>query len=193
MWFDRIAKPSGALPEPDMGGALQRCVSLGALGRGLVLATSLGTGGCGAVMNAIPDPSSARLPDKSTFFPTGITSYTRPISAEGPVAAADLVDGQGRCAGAPSGGAALAGVSLEMTECEVVRTLGPPQSTEIGTRPPGERSAVLTYMSGDHAGIYRFASGRLITIDRAGESSPPPPVAKKPSAKRVKPAQSAGQ
>jgi hypothetical protein len=172
-----------------MGGAMQRIGSLGTLARGLALAAGLGTAGCGALMNSMPDTSSFRLPDKSTFFPTGITSYTRPISAEGPVGPADLVDGQGRCAGTTS---AAGGVSLEMTECEVVRALGPPQNAQIGSRPSGERTAVLTYTTGERAGIYRFAGGRLITIERGSEQAPSP-VTKKPPLKKPKAAQNTGQ
>jgi hypothetical protein len=174
-----------------MGGALQRIGSLGALARGLALGAGLGSAGCASLLNSVPDPSSFRLPDKSTFFPTGVTSYTRPISAEGPVGPTDMVDNQGRCAGAPSA-PATGGVSLEMTECEVVRALGPPQNAQIGSRPRGERTAVLTYTSGEYAGIYRFAGGRLITIERGSEAAPPS-AAKKPPPKKPKAAQSAGQ
>jgi len=171
----------------------ERISGLEALGRGIVLALALGTTGCASFLNALPDPASFHLPDKSTFFPTGISSYTRPVSAEGAVGAADLADSQGRCAGAagadPSAAAVGAkGVSLEMSECEVVRTLGTPQSAEIGAQ-GGERIARLTYATGEHAGIYRFASGRLVSIERGAQPLPPPSTAtaKKPPPKKPKP------
>ena len=164
------------------------------IGRGMVLvAVAVGITGCASFLNALPDPSSFHLPDKSTFFPTGISSYTRPVSAEGPVASAELVDGQGRCAGAAAtdpSGAAIGGkgVSLEMSECEVVRTLGTPQSAEIGAQ-GRERVAHLTYTTGEHAGIYRFASGRLVSVERGAQPLPPPSTAtaKKPPPKKPKP------
>ena len=166
-----------------------------ALGRGMVLAAvALGTSGCAGFLNSLPDPGTFHLPDKSTFFPTGISSYTRPVSVEGPVAPAELVDGQGRCVGAaaapvdPSGAAiGSKGVSLEMSECEVVRTLGAPQSADIGAQ-GRERIARLTYTTGEHAGIYRFASGRLVSIERGAQPLPPLPTAtaKKPPPKKPK-------
>jgi hypothetical protein len=163
----------------------------GALGRGVVLVMALGTTGCATILNTLPDPGTFHLPDKSTFFPTGISSYTRPVSAEGSVAPAELVDGQGRCVGAvdPSSAAVGAkGVSLEMSECEVVRTLGTPQSAEIGAQ-GGERIARLSYTAGEHAGIYRFASGRLVSIEQGAQPLPPPSsaTAKKPPPKKPKP------
>jgi hypothetical protein len=158
-------------------------------------AVALGTSGCAGFLNALPDPGTFHLPDKSTFFPTGISSYTRPVSAEGPAGPAELVDGQGRCVGAaaaqaaPSGAAiGSKGVSLEMSECEVVRTLGAPQSADIGAQ-GRERIARLSYTTGEHAGIYRFASGRLVSIERGAQPLPPPPTAtaKKPPPKKPKP------
>jgi hypothetical protein len=177
--------------EPGMAGIWQGLRD--ALGRGVVLAMALGTTGCATVLNTLPDPGTFHLPDKSTFFPTGISSYTRPVSAEGSIAPAELVDAQGRCVGAsavdPSSAAVGAkGVSLEMSECEVVRTLGTPQSAEIGGQ-GGERIALLSYTTGEHAGIYRFASGRLVSIEQGAQPLPPPSsaTAKKPPPRKPKP------
>jgi hypothetical protein len=189
----------GRFEGPSMGRALRRISGLEALGRGVALAVvALGTAGCAAIQNAMPDPGLFHLPDRSTFFPTGVSSYTRPVSASGPVGPADLVDGQGRCAGQPSMAGSSGrppvgsrGVSLEMTECEVVRALGQPQSAEFGAQ-SGERTAVLTYVTGERAGIYRFSGGRLLSIERGAEPLPPPPVAKKPPPRKPKPQQGAG-
>ncbi|HLH95772.1 MAG TPA: hypothetical protein VKW08_11730 [Xanthobacteraceae bacterium] len=101
-----------------------------------------------------------------------------------PVTAADFVDPQGHCAGADAS-AARGGIALEMTECEVVNRAGPPGNVEIGTNERGERSVTLTYTSGPRPGIYRFAAGRLYSIERGEEPPPEPAKAKKPPAKKA--------
>ena len=157
------------------------------LRRGAVIAAlALATGACASIQNMMPDLSSFRLPDRSSFVPTNATAFARSVSADGPVGPGDLVNGQGLCAGAVPGSSDTRGVSLEMTECEVVRTLGQPQSVEISPR-PGRRVATLTYTTGERAGIYQFTDGRLASVERGNEPPPPPPVAKKPSAKKPKP------
>jgi len=158
------------------------------LRRGAVIAAlALATGACASIQNMMPDPASFRLPDRSTFVPTNVAAFARSVSADGPVGPGDLVNGQGLCAGAVPGSSDTArGVSLEMTECEVVRALGQPQSVEISPQ-PGRRLATLTYTTGERAGIYQFADGRLASVERGNEPPPPPPVAKKPSAKKPKP------
>src|ERR1700681_1111913 len=122
----------GRFEEPSMGRALRRIGGLEALGRGVALAAvALATAGCAAIQNAMPDAGLLHLPDRSTFFPTGLSSYTRPVSASGRVGPAAWGAGQGGCAAhPPMVGSSDAppvgsrGVSLEMTECEVVRALG---------------------------------------------------------------------
>jgi len=164
-----------------MGLALRR--GLTALGRLATAALLAGAaGGCGTIQNAMPDPASFRLPDRATLLPTTITTYAGPVSATAAaVPPSELVNAQGLCAGSPPA-AIPRGVSLEMTECEVVRNLGPPQSTDFGAS-GGRRSVVLTYTTGERAGIYRFADGRLYSVE-AGEELPPPPQAKKPPPKK---------
>jgi hypothetical protein len=151
--------------------------------RGLAFAAAgLSAGGC----SLVPDMSEFRLPNRNSFLPTSTAAYVGPVSKTGPVGAGDLVDGQGFCSG-PGNAAETAGgqrgIGLEMTECEVVRALGPPQSTEIGGEGNGVRSTVLTYRSGDRPGIYRFYGGRLRTIEQGDE---PLPAAQKPPAKKPK-------
>jgi hypothetical protein len=157
----------------------------------VIIAFALSAAACGAVQNMVPDPANFRLPDRSTFLPTNSTSYANALSPETPVRPVDLVDGQGLCAGAapPASDAAAAtprGVSLEMTECEVVRALGQPQSVDLTPQPGGQRHAVLTYTSGEHAGVYQFVGGRLTAIER-GRELPPPTVAKKRTTKKPGP------
>ena len=95
--------------------------------------------------------------------------------------AADLVGPEGQCAAGrqeqaaepASGAAAAAGVSLQMTECDVVNRVGAPDRVELGSTERGERAAVLTYTRGARPGIYRFAGGRLVSIERGGEPAAP--------------------
>jgi hypothetical protein len=148
----------------------------------LIAAAALAATGC----SIMPDMSEFRpLPPKNSFFPTSTAAYVGPVGATGNVAASELVDAQGSCSGAPApaqgspeAAAVPRGVGLEMTECEVVRALGTPQSAEIGAE-NGVRVVLLNYRSGDRPGIYRFFSGRLKSIEQGDE---PPPVAKKPPA-----------
>ena len=74
------------------------------------------------------------------------------------------------------------GIALQMTECEVVQRAGGPDGIEFGSE-GGERSVVLTYTRGARPGIYRFAGGRLYSIERA----PEPPDAAKPQKKSPPP------
>ena len=88
----------------------------------------------------------------------------------------------GRVASAPPGAlppevrGGPRGISLAMTECQVVSVAGYTDRVEISANERGERLVTLTYMSGDRPGIYRFRSGRLVSMERVAE----PPQAKKP-------------
>ena len=76
------------------------------------------------------------------------------------------------------------GIALQMTECDVVRRAGPPERLEFGSGERGQRTVVITYIRGPRPGIYRFADGRLFSIERAPE---PPPTARqkaKPAKKK---------
>jgi hypothetical protein len=148
------------------------------------LATSLAA--CGSVQNMIPDPANFKLPDRSILLPPTSSSYAAPISPTTTVGPTDLVDGQGRCVGTSDAASApLRGVGLDMTECQVVRTLGQPQAVDVTPQPDGRRRVVITYKTGERAGIYEFIDGRLTGIERDDE--PPPAVVKKPAAKKPRP------
>jgi hypothetical protein len=154
----------------------------------IALASSLAA--CGSIQNMMPDPASFRLPDRSAFLPTTSNSYAQPLSADAPAGPADLVDGQGLCAGAApaasdAGSASPRGVSLAMTECEVVRALGQPQAVDFTPQSSGQRRLIMTYKTGERAGIYEFVGGRLTGVERGNEQ--PPAVAKKPPAKKPRP------
>jgi hypothetical protein len=128
--------------------------------------------------------------------------------------AEDLIDASGRCAGeaavpqalnfaagqqagpaapnAPPADANAAapprtGVSLGMTECDVVRTIGHTDRIEISTDEGGRRSVTLTYLQGARPGIYRFVAGQLVSLERVDEA---PAAARpaKPKAKKQPPA-----
>jgi len=121
---------------------------------------------------------------------------------EQPIGPDDLIDASGSCpaaAAAPPQAQSAAdtsgasppppsdvlgeGVGLGMSECEVVRRAGEPSNVQLGSKPNGDRSAVLTFLSGPRPGIYRFERGRLVEIDRVDQPAPPPKVAKKKPAK----------
>ncbi|HEY7245489.1 MAG TPA: hypothetical protein VH678_16590 [Xanthobacteraceae bacterium] len=120
-------------------------------------------------------------------------------SSSGTVTTADLVGPQGQCPRpplAPGQSAAAAGpgqaepllpggIALEMTECEVVNRAGAVEKMEFGTTARGERSLVLTYLTGPWPGIYRFTAGRLVSIERA-PATPEAPA--KPATRNKKPA-----
>lgn len=153
--------------------------------RGVVIAAAaVAASGC----SLAPDMSEVRFPNRNTFLPSSTAAFVGPVSVSGPVGPSDLVDGQGNCSGGgpqPVQGTpeALAGarsVGLEMSECQVVRSLGPPQSAQVGAE-NGVRTAVLTYRSGDRPGVYRFSGGRLKVIEQGDE---PQPAARKPPAKK---------
>jgi hypothetical protein len=134
--------------------------------------------------------SGINLPKLDSFMPESLDlgSAGNKFTEQRPVTAADLVDQQGRCAAAPAGqgpdaadGAGLVrgGISLQMTECDVVRRAGPPDQIEFGATERGGRALTLTYSSGPRSGIYRFADGRVTSIERGPEPPPAPPQPKK--------------
>lgn len=78
-----------------------------------------------------------------------------------------LVGPDGRCG--PGSEGQLQTVTLGMTECELIRIAGPAGQVDIGASENGKRSTVITYPQGERAGVYRFSSGLLVSIDRPSE------------------------
>lgn len=74
------------------------------------------------------------------------------------------------------------GIGLGMSECEVVYALGHTDRIESGSD-RGQRETVLTYVQGPRPGIYRFAGGRLVSIERGAEAPAPAKPAKKTAKK----------
>jgi hypothetical protein len=142
-----------------------------------------------------PKPEAlARKPDAAGW---GRASFDRTVSLT------ELIGPDGQCMSAapepvPAGAAGAAGaagqavpppaggISLQMTECAVIRRAGAVEKFELGANERGERSLVLTYLRGPWPGVYRFAGGRLVSIERAAE--PPPEKAQKSTGGAKKPA-----
>lgn len=140
---------------------------------------------CSSITNMMPDPGEFRLPDRSAFLPTTTSNFGLPISPTSPVTAADLVNAEGQCS-APPASSSTRGVSLDMTECQVVNVLGQPQSVDYAAASSSldQRRITMTYKAGERPGIYEFTAGRLTGIDRVSDPAPPPAVAKKPSSRK---------
>lgn len=148
----------------------------------------------GACSN-MPGLSDIKLPSASAFIPTNANTFNEAaVNTNRPVTAADLVDGQGACPGAAgavaSGDAAQPagrGVALDMTECQVVQTLGAPQSVDIATNERGERAVTIAFGGGERAGLYRFVRGRLVSVERAPGAEPQRPTKPAPKNQPKKP------
>jgi hypothetical protein len=90
-----------------------------------------------------------------------------PARAAAPTA---LIGPDGSCAADTS---EPRGIALGMTECDLVRVAGPTDQVAISTDTRGERAVTVTYPTGERAGIYRFSSGLLVSIDRVAEPERP--------------------
>ena len=158
----------------------------------IAAACALGLAGCGGGVE-IPQFSTPRW-DPTVLAAPNPTQFARKDSSLVAVTSADLVDASGNCAGgapqasqseqsAPAAqGTLVRNVTLQMTECDVVRSLGPPASVQIGANERGDRTATLTYPSAERP-VYVFTGGRLSTIERTAEP-PPEPARKKPPPRR---------
>jgi len=132
---------------------------------------------------------------------------TPPLTPQRPIAPDDLISADGMCAGmatpseanamtaaepaaadpaaaAPGTPSLPAGIALGRTECEVARYAGHPDNVELGNASNGDRTAVLTYLKGPRPGIYRFAAGRLTSVERAPVPEAPPRLAKPSKSKK---------
>jgi hypothetical protein len=180
----------------DLSGAGRpAAVALPLLVLGVVLAACSG-----------PDLSQVSLPkvDTSILVTPNFNEFQKREQALGPIGPHDLVDASGRCAAAaaPAPGPDVAGggqgaqgsppaaqlsgrpIVLKMTECDLVGTAGAPEDIQIGANEHGDRAVTLEYKAGAHAGIYRFVSGRLVSVERV--EGPPGAPAQKPPARKPK-------
>ena len=141
------------------------------------VAVAAAAAGCGGI--TMPEPQDL-LPNAPKFeFKT--LPPSRPIR---PLGAPSLINPDGSCA-APSSNPEFAGsgISLDMSECDVVQRVGAPDNIDISANPRGDRAVVLTYARGERAGIYRFAAGRLVSMERVAEPAPAP---ERPAKKKAK-------
>lgn len=160
------------------------------MGLVVVAAVALVTGAC----SNMPSWSDVKLPTTSTFIPTNANAFNQAsVNTAKPVTAADYVDAQGACAAASAASSegeqeqtSARGVSLDMTECQVVQALGAPEATDIATNARGERAVTLTYLRAERAGLYRFMRGRLVSIERAPGAAEPERPARQPAKKQAK-------
>jgi hypothetical protein len=150
-----------------------------------------------------PDLSQISVPkvDGSVFVTPNFNEFQKREQAQGPIGPQDLVDASGRCPAAVSapgpdvagGGQGAQGAApaaqlsgrpivLKMTECDLVGAAGAPEDTQIGANEHGDRAVTLEYKAGVHAGIYRFVSGRLVSVERV-EGAPTAPAQKPPARK----------
>lgn len=173
-------------------GASNRDFAVLLFARTLWLPAALALGACGTI-----DYESFRMPDMSIITPrTTATLQETPVK---PVTAEDLVGTDGRCSGVPTGPdpnipqdqqqdnipMIPTAVALDMTECDVVKRAGHPENVDFGTNERGERTVVMTYTRGARPGIYRFAAGRLTSIERAPEPPAPPKPQRRAPSKRT--------
>lgn len=164
-------------------------------------------GALAACSSSLPDFTQFKLPTARTLMPANVDTYVPPVSSRAikPIGPSDLVDAQGMCAAlapasapqaaqasdsaAPAPAPAVAPpaflgpVGLDMSECEVVAAIGPPQSVNVGSTEHGARKVTMVYMTSERAGTYEFIDGRLKSLERG----PEPPPAPKPE-KKKKPA-----
>jgi hypothetical protein len=178
------------------------------VGKSLIVSSLLALGACS--LPALPEMDTFRAPTADALFrPLSVTNYKDKVLP--PVAPDDLVDAGGRCAGAfvpaaaegdqPAGQTNVslqeagvpmipAAISLDMSECDVVKRAGVAEKVDIGANERNERTVTLTYINGQRPGIYYFTAGRLKSMERAPE--PPAPVKPvKPAKKRAKSRQAA--
>jgi hypothetical protein len=183
------------------GATIQGTTNWYAVSAALAAALALSLGAC----TSLPDFSSFRAPtfDFNAFPVNDWNSYAKSQTSARPVSSNDLVDGSGACPAmaapvpseaSPEAAAAppptVRGVGLDMTECEVVIASGMPQSVNIGTNERGERTVIMTYMTTERSGTYRFVSGRLVSLERGPEAPAAAQTQKKPTKKQAKPKQS---
>jgi hypothetical protein len=82
------------------------------------------------------------------------------------------------------------GIAPGMSECDVVFRAGSPTAVQLGNKPNGDRTAVLTFNSGPRSGIYHFERGALVEMDSVAAPPAPPKTAQKKSDKSGKSAKS---
>jgi hypothetical protein len=139
--------------------------------------------GCGASISDFSIKDQEWLARPGRMFGTkSLSLETPPLTPEKPVTPDDLVSAEGGCPGmasamSPEGSAAegaavdggpqpVGAVALGHTECDVVRSIGAPDSVNLSNNPRGDRVATITYLHGSRPGLYTFTAGRLTSVER---------------------------
>lgn len=130
-----------------------------------------GSGNKPLVQRAVT-PNDLIGPDGSCAAAPGQASAMAATDGASPDSNAEALQGQG---GLPQ---VSGGIALAMTECEVVQRAGMPTHFDIGADGQ-ERVATITYQQGLWPGLYRFRSGRLVSIERV--EVPEPPKTRRPA------------
>ena len=155
----------------------------------VALFAALPLAGCGSLDFSLKDQEWFSRP---TMFSRSLSIETPPLTDGRPVGSADLISAEGYCAGmaAPADANAMtgqqasveavqggAGIAIGRTECDVARAAGAPDNVAI-TSEGGRRMTTLTYVRGPRPGIYRFADGRMTSMERGVEPEPTPRATK---------------
>lgn len=111
--------------------------------------------------------------------PTGACPPPAPAAAPAPAATGPGIIPNGAPPDAAAPSLLGAPIALGMTECQVVDRAGAPSAVQIGAKPNGDRTALVTVNSGPRPGIYHFERGRLIDLDRVAVAAPPPKAMRK--------------
>jgi len=136
------------------------------------------SGYCAQSATVVASAQPENAPEPAPAPPTGPSNgpmQLGPNAPPPPPAAAAVPDAP------PVAALNAGGIALGMTECDVVKRTGLPDRTDIATNPRGERAVTLTVTRGPWPGIYRFDSGRLVSIERAGSPPAPAKGKKKPA------------
>jgi hypothetical protein len=134
-------------------GTVQRSVPRKARGILAACALSLAAAGCSSDL--------ALFRADSSWWSSGKSAANEPLSR---TASADaLVSADGTCP--PPVGEPSRAVAVGMTECDVLNALGPSAQVEVGSADRGQRTVVMTVAEGERAGIYRFKSGLLASVE----------------------------
>jgi hypothetical protein len=155
----------------------------------LAVALAAGVASCSTDLSltnvTLPKTESAlRRPDWATYSGGARDFELRPITAADLVGPDGLCSGVGQASGFAEQGSSGSGISLQMTECEVVRRAGAVDKIDFGVNERGERAVVMTYTKGSWPGVYNFAGGRLVAIERAPGPPPAPAKAQQKGAKK---------
>ena len=149
--------------------------------------------GCGSSLSDFSIRDQEWLARPGRMFGTkSLSLETPPLTPEKPVTPDDLVSAEGACPGmAPAmsaegnvaeGAAADGGpqpvgaVALGHTECDVVRSVGAPDSVNLSANPRGERVTTITFLHGARPGLYTFTAGRLSSVERVDAPAPAKPA-----------------